>query len=149
MFSFKVLVLTLLLAGFNLPKCKVDFTGIYIASTFGQPIKFQKRIDIHCDSTVTTYFKGDMVNDKLTGRWEVKSDTLIIRLNPLHGEDGEPIYPHWGEETQFLIKKNKLIPFVTDAHIKELSISDKKVIRDLNKQMLQQSFSRTEKGKCD
>lgn len=123
-----------------------DIAGTYVrrVQRHSNIRQFGRTLVLNCDSTVEASFQGDMMNERVKGRWVVRGDTLKVTIDSTYSV--RP-YGHWNKENCFLIKKNKLILLITELNGKR--IEDEKLQEALYKQSKSYAFRMTKKAGCD
>ena len=101
--------------------------------------QFGRTLTLNCDSTVIATFQGDMMNEKVKGRWTMKGDTLIVNID-------EPL-GHWHKKNLFLVQKKKLLNIVTEINGEK--IRDKRILDAMYKDSKKYAYDRTKKEDCE
>ena len=106
--------------------------------------QFGRTLTLNYASTVVATFQGDMMNEKKTGHWTVKGDTLKVTIDSVGRERA---FGHWNKVNFFLIKNKKLINIVTE--LKGEKITDKRLQDALYKNSKKYAYNKTKKHNCD
>jgi hypothetical protein len=134
------LLLTLSLLLTEVKGIDKDISGTYVrrVQRNSNIRQFGRTITLNCDSTVIATFQGDMMNEKVTGSWTTKGDTIKVTIN-------EPV-GHWHKENYFLFRKRKLLHLVTEINGER--IIDKRIQEALFKESKKYAYDRTKKQDC-
>ena len=144
---FATLIFNLFLAVSSIDK--FDVTGTYSLTRHGQPnstIWSTTTLKVNCDSTVVVHRRTHGGQRTWEGFWTVKKDTLTINLKPIVTEDGKQYLGSWENVNQFLIRKNRLTPFVTMINGKE--INDENLLERLNRSLKKDRYKKINEKKC-
>ena len=119
-----------------------DIPGTYVRKIHrnSHVRQFGRTLTLNCDSTVTATFQGDMMNEKVNGRWTMNYDTLKVIIDEPSG--------HWRKVNLFLVRRRRLIMIVTDINGEKKS-RDKRVLEILYKESKKYAYDRKKKQKCE
>lgn len=101
--------------------------------------QFGRTLTLNCDYTVAATFQGDMMNEKVKGKWRLKGDTVVVTID-------EPL-GHWNKENLFVIHKRQLKLIVTE--IKAEKITDERLKEALFKDSKKYAYDKTKKQDCE
>jgi hypothetical protein len=113
----------------------------------GVAMRFKYTLFINCDSTATSTFTGDMMNERVEGKWQLKDDTLMIINHPLREGTRDSVnnFGRWKKIEKYITGKNKLTPVIDFGLIYESNVLNNKQKSSIIKQTYRSSILRKEK----